>query len=185
MPVSATWPPPEDIANGDAGGGGIGTGATGDLPIGYTDGIGKGGTVFVGGPNVVFRPLSDRGDSHPTDIGFVAQPVTVASQYAQLQPGTRPRLNLTPSFLHDSPPRVVPDLPQGEVIDISRTKVTDADGGRRNNYGYLKDVLALNENGKLMIDLARRMLWTPIKAVISMICPACWCSRGMALWPST
>ena len=34
LPTSTTWPPQEDITNGAAGGGGIGSGATGQLPVG-------------------------------------------------------------------------------------------------------------------------------------------------------
>jgi hypothetical protein len=65
--VDQTWPAQVDIASGDAGGGGIGQGATGELPIGYIDGIESGGIVWVGGPNVILEPHSDYGDRMPTD----------------------------------------------------------------------------------------------------------------------
>ena len=156
LPVSRTWPSAEDIASGNAGGGGIGSGASGDLPVGYTDGIGQGDTVFVGGPNVVFRPQSDWGDRTPTDAGFHAQSVVNAGQYAELRPGLKPVLHLRPTFLRDMPPLLVPDLPQGPVLDLSKTKVMDASTGDRSKFGYLRDVLSLNPDaGRLEINLAQ------------------------------
>jgi hypothetical protein len=156
LPVSRTWPSAEDISSGNAGGGGIGSGASGDLPVGYTDGIGQGDTVFVGGPNVVFRPQSDWGDRTPTDAGFHAQSVVNAGQYAELRPGLKPVLHLRPTFLRDMPPLLVPDLPQGPVLDLSKTKVMDASTGDRSKFGYLRDVLSLNPDaGRLEINLAQ------------------------------
>jgi hypothetical protein len=72
--VDETWPPQEDIDSGDAGGGGIGQGATGELPIGYIDGIESGGIVWVGGPNVAFnRTVTTASRSSTVPFGSKSQ----------------------------------------------------------------------------------------------------------------
>ena len=99
LPISERWPPQEDITNGDAGGGGIGGGASGKLPVGTVAGIGVTGAIFVGGPNVVFRGQSDWGDPTPTDVGFQAQPTTSPDQFGNVNATPWPVLDLQMSFL--------------------------------------------------------------------------------------
>ena len=65
LPVSATWPPQEDIASGDAGGGGIGTGATGKLPIGYHGRHRPGRYGLCGRPQCRL-PAAERSGRQPT-----------------------------------------------------------------------------------------------------------------------
>ena len=67
--------------------GAVYTGVGGELPIGFTDTIGTGGTVWVGGPNVIYTGNAGWGDPTPTDVGFQAQPVTDPSYYGQVGGG--------------------------------------------------------------------------------------------------
>jgi hypothetical protein len=130
LPVTTTWPTQADIESGNAGGGGLGTGATGNLPIGDTSWITLPGrqVVIVGGPNVMFESQSDWGDSTPTDTDFVAQPIIDTSVYAELTNSTRPSLNLQIQVPKPYPVLGKPESEAGSVtIDIRKTKVTDSD----------------------------------------------------------
>jgi len=152
LPVSRTWPPSEDIVSGDAGGGGLGAGATGNLPIGDTTGIETGDTVFVGGPNVVFRGQSDRGDRHPTDVGFTAQTIINLSVYGELDTTPRPHLNLrmyVGRLLQLDP---LKQLKGAISIDISETKVFDSKGDDPSKHSHLSTLLhGISEDGDLVV----------------------------------
>jgi len=126
LPISLTWPPPDEIAAGDAGGDGVGMGAGGVLPIGYFNPDGD-DNVIVGGHNVVFRPHSDWGDSRPTDVGFSAQSVINPAHYGEVQSGPRPRLNLRVFMAEPTYPENPPALNSRLVIDIRRTLIVDSD----------------------------------------------------------
>jgi hypothetical protein len=145
-----TWPPPDEFAAGDAGGGGEGMDASGALPIGYFEDWGD-DIVIVGGPNVVFRPQSDIGDRHPTDIGFSAQDIGVLENYAEVTIGPKPRLNLRTFMAEPTNPSPPSNLQTGLVIDIRKTHIIDSRDSP-NRYAYLSHVFkGLNENGQLMM----------------------------------
>jgi hypothetical protein len=128
LTVTDTFPTPEEIAAGNAGGDGIGTGATGELPIGYTDGINQGGTVFVGGPNVVFRANSDRGDRTPTDAGFSAQTIIPGTVFANVESSANPNPDLSLNYIDPLPGLPLSGNPASPtVIDIRKTKIVDSD----------------------------------------------------------
>lgn len=128
LTVTDTFPTPEEIAAGNAGGAGIGANATGELPIGYTDGIETGGTVFVGGPNVVFKAQSDRGDPTPGDTGFTAQTIIPPTVFAELDNTPNPNPDLTLNYVDPIPAPPLPDIPTGAItIDIRTTKIVDSD----------------------------------------------------------
>ena len=160
LAITHKWPPADEIENGSAGGGGIGSNARGQLPIGFTGTLGSGGTVYVGGPNVVFGPHADYGDSTPTDVGFVAQKVVQPSAYASVTARPKPQILFKPTYLHDALPLTPPDKPAGLTLDLASTKVMDSRGGDdvQNKYGYLRDVFALSiqdsAGTKVVIDLA-------------------------------
>jgi len=127
LPVTDTWPPPDEIAAGTAGGGGIGAGATGTLPIGFTETIGINGVVFVGGPNVVFGPQSDRGDRTPSDTGFVAQTIIPGNVFAQVDNTPNPQPNLLLNYIDPLPAIPLPGSQASPfVIDIRNTKIIDS-----------------------------------------------------------
>ena len=156
---TVTYPSQADIAAGNAGGGGIGLRATGALPVGNTDGITLTGSVFVGGPNIVFRGQSDWGDRTPGDEGFSAQPLLPASSFSTGQATSQAanaRLVVIPPYV--TPPAdpmvIYPDPATPVVIDLTQTKVTDSKGGTR-NYGTLRQVFALGANGGLQIDAGK------------------------------
>ena len=152
LEASATWPPSEDALNNDCGGGGIGMGATGTLPVGITEGIGPGGVVWVGGPNVVFRPQSDWGDRHPADTGYTAQTVINPAVYAELDASPKPRLNLRTYTVRPSDPPALMPLPGGISIDIARTKFVDSSGENPQAHATLNTLLkGISENGELML----------------------------------
>jgi len=153
LPQTDTWPPASEIAAGCAGGGGIGAGATGSLPVGDTTTIPDGSVIFVGGPNVVFRARSDRGDRTPTDVGFTAQPVVDTATYIKLSPGSKPRLNLR-TYPRRSLPAITPAVSAASAItvDIHQTKILDTSGGET-KVAYLSSILhGINENGQLTLD---------------------------------
>ena len=146
-----TWPPPDEIAAGDAGGGGEGMGASGTLPIGYFEDWGD-DIVIVGGPNVVFRPQSDWGDRHPTDLGFEAQSVGILESYAEVTDSTKPRLNLHLFMAEPTNPDLPVALQTAVVIDIRKTHIIDSEESP-GRYAYLKDVFrGLNVDNKLVLD---------------------------------
>ena len=147
---TVTYPSQADIAAGNAGGGGIGLRATGALPVGNTDGITLTGSIFVGGPNIVFRGQSDWGDRTPGDEGFSAQPLLPASSFSTGQATSQAanaRLVVIPPYV--TPPAdpmvIYPDPATPVVIDLTQTKMTDSKGGTR-NYGTLRH---LNRNTSL------------------------------------
>lgn len=136
LPISLTWPPPDEIAAGDAGGDGVGMGAGGALPIGYFNPEGD-DVVIVGGQNVVFRPHSDWGDSKPTDVGFSAQSVINPAHYGEVHEGPKPRLNLRVFMAEPTNPNNPPGLVGDMVIDIGRTHIIDSMGEYPHQYVLL------------------------------------------------
>ncbi len=153
LPSSDTWPPANEIAAGCAGGGGIGAGAAGSLPVGDTSTIPDSSVVFVGGPNVVFRAQSDRGDRRPADTGFVSQSVVDSATYINLSPGSKPRLNLR-TYPRRSLPAITPAATSssGMTVDIHKTKILDTSGSET-KMAYLSSILnGINEDGNLTID---------------------------------
>lgn len=151
LPQSATWPPATDVASNDAGGGGIGMGATGSLPIGDTSEIEDGDVVWVGGPNVVFRSQSDWGDRHPTDAGFSAQTVINPSVYAELDSSPKPYLNLRTYTVEPSMPYQPQPLAGMLTIDLHKTIVVDSRDDRQ-VHGHLKDIITrITDDGELVL----------------------------------
>ncbi len=130
LPIGTTFPTASEIAEGWAGGNGLGAGATGDLPVGYIPS--SPGTIFIGGINIGFGPHSDYGDRHPTDVGFVPRTVTSPSVNLTQAPRPRPFLTLPaiqPEHVVLSPytEMVLPALPLGIFgIDLHNTPVTDS-----------------------------------------------------------
>lgn len=146
-----TWPPPDELAAGDAGGGGEGAGAIGTLPIGYFGDIEGSDTVVVGGPNVVFGPQSDIGDRHPTDVGYAAQDIGVLPSYAEVSGGSKPRLNLRSFMAEPTNPDLPTALQTAQVIDIRKTHIIDS-GFSPNVYAHLSDIVrGLNRDSRLML----------------------------------
>lgn len=142
LPTTATWPPQSDIDASQAGGGGIGTDATGNLPVGDTSTIPAGDVVFVGGPNVVFRGLSDWGDRTPTDVGFTPQTIVNPAVYVNLSPGSQPYLDLR-TYPRRSLPAITPIPPAvSEItIDLNKTKVLDTSDPANTKIAYLSSIL--------------------------------------------
>jgi hypothetical protein len=153
LPGSDAWPPADEIAAGHAGGGGIGGGATGSLPVGDTSAIPASSIVFVGGPNVVFKARSDWGDRTPSDTGFAAQPVVDSSTYINLSPGSRPRLNLN-VYKRRGLPAITPyKTTATEVtVDLHKTKVLDTSGSETKVASLSSIFHGINEDGDLTID---------------------------------
>ncbi|MEN6367683.1 MAG: hypothetical protein ABFC88_12805 [Thermoguttaceae bacterium] len=151
LPASVTWPPADDVAKNDAGGGGIGMNATGNLPVGDTSAIDAGGIVWVGGPNVVFHARSDWGDRHPTDIGFSAQRVVNPSFYAELNPTSKPYLNLRTFTVAPMQPYIPQQMGNQITLDIARTKVVDSNA-RDGRTARLNSLIArIDEDNNLVI----------------------------------
>ena len=156
LPTNVSWPPADEIANGNAGGGGIGVWASGDLPVGIISGNVTGNTVFVGGPNVVYGPQSDRGDIYPTDVGFVAQSVFPPNSITTNPSSTRPYINKGITFLGNEDPITFADSVPALTLDLHNTVIIDGKSTRENptKIGYLGDFFAINKDGGLRMDLA-------------------------------
>jgi hypothetical protein len=118
-------------------------------------GIGSTGTIFVGGPNVVFQGHSDWGDPTPTDVGFQAQPTTSPDQFSAINASPRPVLDLQMSVLQDT--EALPDLDglPDLTIDLAKTKVMDSSADNRRQFGYLRGLLTVGDQQDVRIDLTR------------------------------
>lgn len=150
LSITLTWPPPDEIAAGDAGGDGYGANVSGSLPIGYFEDWGD-DLVIVGGPNVVFRPQSDWGDRTPTDVGFTAQEVVDPSSYGEVSGVSKPRLNLRTFMAEPTRPSGPTELQSAVVIDIRKTHILDSEQSP-NRYGLLSHVFyGLNSDGRLTL----------------------------------
>ena len=153
LPQNVTWPSQADIASGNAGGGNVGTGASGALAIGDTSTITS--TVFIGGMNVVFGPYSDRGDPTPTDTGFVAQQTVNPTQYTT-SATQKTALDLTVDFPTPTPPLSVsfPDpalsLAGSTTLNINTTQVTDG----TNNAPLSSLITAINKQQQIVLPPA-------------------------------
>jgi hypothetical protein len=125
--VDEEFPTAEEKTAGFAGGDGIGSEATGELPIGFTNPEDWGeGIVWVGGPNVVFRGHADYGESTPSDIDFVAQEVILPEVYAELTVTSNPDPDLIINYKEPVDLYTLPDIPAGEfVIDLHNTVIVD------------------------------------------------------------
>ena len=149
LPANVTWPPADEIANGAAGGGGIGVWATGNLPTGLVNGKVTGRTVFVGGPNVVFGDQSDRGDPSPTDQGFVAQSTFPSDSISVNPASTRPYFTRGIAFANQEQ-WVEEPIPEEEiVIDLYNTRITDASNAKiyPSIGGALGDFFSISPGG--------------------------------------
>lgn len=151
LTVTDTFPTPEEIAAGYAGGDGIGADATGELPIGFTDGVESGGTVFVGGPNVVFPSNADYGDRTPTDVGFTAQEIIDTTVFAGLDTSQNPNPDLTLNYIDPLPPLQISDVTSSPIIiDIRDTVIVDSDNP--GEEAHLDTIIREISNGELIID---------------------------------
>ncbi len=150
LSITLTWPPPDEIADGDAGGDGLGAEVSGSLPIGYFEDWGD-DIVIVGGPNVIFRPQSDRGDRTPTDLGFTAQEVVNTSSYGEVSGVSKPRLNLRTFMAEPTNPSGPTELQSGLVIDIRKTHIIDSREAPK-TYAKLSSVFyGINEDSQLTL----------------------------------
>ena len=125
LPATTTWPPQSDIENGWAGAGGVGSGASGALPVGDTSTIGDGSPVFVGGQNVIFGPNTDWGDRRPTDVGFVAQSTILAGDYSGSNVTTKQALDLTVDYATPMGKFQDPAVPPVVTVDLRKTQIVD------------------------------------------------------------
>lgn len=128
------------------------TGVTGELPIGYLDANGT-STVWVGGPNVVFRQRSDRGDRRLADTGFVVQPILPTNVFADVVAVANPNPNLRINYLSPTKPIPVPPLMSGDlVLDIRKTKVIDSSKPSNNASARLDSFFReVNRDGELVM----------------------------------
>ena len=151
--TSATFPTAAEREAGFAGGDGIGAGATGELPIGFTNLEDWGnGVVWVGGPNVVFSGHADYGDNTPTDVDFEAQQVIYPETYAELNVVKNPDPDLTLNYVDPIDPPPLMDYGGATLeIDIRKTTIVDSD-----NEGVVSTLdtiyKKINGDGKLVID---------------------------------
>jgi hypothetical protein len=155
--VTSKYPTDFEEEAGYAGGDGIGTGATGDLPIGFTDPDDWGtGVVWVGGPNVVFSGPADHGEQYPTDIDFVAQPVIITNQFAELDISPDPDPNLDQIYKNDDDLRDLAEMKHDRVpIDIRKTPIIDSDLGDNSPIATLDSFfksITEGSNSKLIVD---------------------------------
>lgn len=154
LPKTTTWPPADETTD---------TGITGELPVGIVDHIIATGTVFVGGPNVVYLAQSTRGDRTLTDVGFVAQTALAARYFSGVQASSRPSLNLRNYRLRESDPITIPEDPKPLVIDLATTKIIDSSQEVASLYGYLREVLCLGSDRDVLLDLTRAQVRNPQK----------------------
>lgn len=152
--VSADWvfPTQREVDLGLDGGNGIGRNATGELPVGDTSRISD-QSIYVGGPNIVFGGQTDRGDSHPSDIDFVAQNIGPFNIYATIVVQSKPNLNLKLNYAEtidssgaDAMLGGVPEI----ILERTRVKSTRFP----NQWNTLADFLSMDEGKPLAIKTA-------------------------------
>jgi len=158
LTVQDTYPTDQDVADGYAGGDGIGTGATGHLPIGFTDPDDWGsGVVWVGGPNVVFSGPADHGESVITDVDFAAQPVIFTNQYAELDIIANPDPDLSQIYKVDMELGGLGPMDHDTVgVDIRKTPFFDSDEGEDAEVAtldtFFKSINDEDEDARLVVD---------------------------------
>ncbi len=153
--VDDTFPTAEEEEAGFAGGDGIGAGASGELPIGFTDlGDWGSGVVWIGGPNVVFKGKADQGDKTPTDVGFTAQEITLLKTFAELTVTENPRPDLTLNYREPIALPTLQGLGSGTfVIDLHNTIIMDSRlNGREAKLSSF--FLSVNGSEELVVDTA-------------------------------
>jgi len=149
---TVTWPPQSDIDNGWAGSGGLGSGASGALPVGDTSTIASSPSVFVGGQNIIFGEHSDWGDSTPTDVDFTAQSTVSASDFSGSNATAKETLDLTVDYSTPMTSFVDPVVPSAVTIDLNKTQVFD-NSGTTPKVAYLSSILkGVTSDGKLAIS---------------------------------
>ncbi len=143
--VDATYifPTEDEVDLGLDGGGGVGMNATGELPIGNTEGIDTGSGIFIGGPNIVFGPQADRGDIHPSDQGFTPQSLNIPVVTGELTVTANPNPYLDLNYAAQPNDPKLPPLPSDpNWIVLEDTKI------KTREYptvtGYLSNFLILN-----------------------------------------
>jgi len=152
LPQTVTWPPQADINSGWAGSGGLGSGASGALPVGDTSTIANGSPVYVGGLNVIFGPNADWGDRTPTDVGFVAQPTITAGDYAGSTVTAKEPLDLTIDYSTPMTKFVDPSVPAAVTIDLNKTQIID-NSAYPAKVGYLRSIISgVTSDNKLAIS---------------------------------
>jgi hypothetical protein len=84
--------------------------------------------VFVGGPNVLFREQSDRGDRTPGDVGFTPQTIIPETVFAEVNNTPNPNPDLSLNYIDPLPPPVIPGISNGGItIDIRQTDIIDSE----------------------------------------------------------
>ena len=138
------FPTQDEIDLNLDGGGGVGANATGTLPIGGTDDITLINGVWVGGPNIVFGPQSDRGDPYPSDQGFTPQSLNIPTVTGELTVTNNPDPYLGLNYAAQISDPKLPPLPSdGFFISLENTPIKTDE--YPNVTGYLSNFLALNE----------------------------------------
>jgi hypothetical protein len=152
LPLTDTWPTPDEIAAGCAGRGAMATEVVGALPFGDTSLLQLSGAIFVGGPNVAFGSHSDYGDPTPTDEGFApketyVEPVNVDFSDADSVPALDLEDYQRPKTAPLASGYSTGGGSSSDAIDLNTTPVRDASG----NSGYLADVLQFSSDGALCL----------------------------------
>ena len=88
----------------------------------------QGGTIFVGGPNVLYNGHSDRGDRTPGDQGYLAQNLSPNSVFATVNNSPKPFLNLKLNYAADITLPIPRDsATSSTILDIRTTQIIDSD----------------------------------------------------------
>lgn len=152
--VSVDWifPTQREVDLGLDGGNGIGRNATGELPVGDTSRI-RDQAIFVGGPNVVFGGQTDRGDSTPSDSGFVAQSIGPFNIYATIIVQQKPDLNLKLNYAEDIDAGDFDTMLGGvTIISLENTRIMSS--SVPNQWNTLAEVLTMATGKPLAIKTA-------------------------------
>jgi hypothetical protein len=151
LAATVTWPSAEDIETGYAGAGGVGSGASGALPVGDTSTIQ--GAVFIGGQNVVFGPNSDYGDRTPTDTGFVAKDTVTTSHYTSSSYKT-PSSDRTVDYADKMTPIAIMrrSLKSDVALDIHATRICDSSTGVQREATLADLIKRVNETGRIVVN---------------------------------
>jgi len=116
----------------------------------------QGGTVFVGGPNVVYFAQSDRGDRRPGDVGFVAQPLTSSTTFLSVDNQPRPNRDLKLNYVTPiTPPPIVPLTTGSTILDIRKTKIIDS-SVQNGSVAFLSSLIRKIKEGALYLNAGKK-----------------------------
>jgi hypothetical protein len=109
--------------------------------------------IWVGGSNIIFPGMSDRGSRYPGDTGFASTNPAPASSFTGYTTTSKPDLDLNMKYFAKQGRTPIDGNPATPtIIDIRKTKVIDSDGNPKNVAHFDSIIKQISQSGDLLID---------------------------------